>query len=66
MTLYIYSGPQTALTLPDGRECILRTGASIELPADNAAVATLCALGRLSPAPAAPAKTAPTKTTPKE
>lgn len=59
MTLYIYSGPQTALTLPDGRDCVLHPGQTLELPADNAVVATLCALGRLSPAPAESAAITP-------
>uniref|UniRef100_UPI0026192658 hypothetical protein n=1 Tax=Rhodoferax sp. TaxID=50421 RepID=UPI0026192658 len=65
MTPYIDSGPQTALTLPDGRDCVLHPGQTVVLPHDNAAVVTLCALGRLSAAPAAPGKTAakPTATT---
>ncbi|MEW5790032.1 MAG: hypothetical protein ACOY4L_09115 [Pseudomonadota bacterium] len=53
--LYTYTGPLTAMTLPDGREVILTPGTTVELPEDNAAVATLVALSRLTPQPAAPA-----------
>lgn len=66
MTLYTYSGPQTALTLPDGRDCVLRPGQTLALPADNAAVATLRALGRLAEVPAAPAPKTKTTTATKE
>lgn len=58
--LYRYSGPLTALTLPDGREVVLAPGAAVELPEDNQAIATLAALGRLkaepAPKPAKPGK----------
>lgn len=49
---YRYSGPLTALTLPDGQEVILTPGATAELPEDNPAIATLVAMGRLAPQPA--------------
>ncbi|TXF11928.1 hypothetical protein [Pelomicrobium methylotrophicum] len=58
--LYRYTGPLTALTLPGGQEVILTPGATVELPEDNPAIATLVALGRLKPEPAAaPKKSAP-------
>jgi hypothetical protein len=52
---YRYSGPLTALTLPDGQEVILTPGATVELPEDNPAIVTLVALGRLKSVPAKPA-----------
>lgn len=52
MSTYIYSGPPSAATLPDGRDVILMPGASVELPDDNAWVQTLAALGHLVPQPA--------------
>ena len=51
--LYTYTGPLTAMTLPDGREVVLTPGATVDLPEDNPAISTLAALGRLKPAPAA-------------
>lgn len=63
MTTYIYSGPMSAATLPDGREVLLFDGQTVDLPEDNAWVQTLVARGHLAPATAAPApqtrKTAP-------
>ena len=57
--LYRYTGPLTAITLPDGREVLLQPGSTVDLPEDNPVVATLAALGRLAPEPAA---SAPRKT----
>lgn len=62
MTQYVYSGPMSAATLPDGREVVLIDGQTVDLPEDNAWVQTLAARGHLAPAPAAPA---PKKTPPK-
>lgn len=55
MTTYLYSGPMSAATLPDGREVVLIDGQSIDLPEDNAWVQTLAARGHLAPAAPAPA-----------
>jgi hypothetical protein len=55
---YTYSGPDSALALTAAEadaaphEVLLRHGAVVELPADNAAVKTLVAMGHLSPAKA--------------
>lgn len=59
MSTYIYSGPMSAATLPDGREVILMPGQQVELPEDNEWVKTLAALGHIKPAqaPVKPAKT---------
>lgn len=48
MSTYIYSGPPSAATLPDGRDVILMPGQTIELPDDNAWVQTLVSLGHLA------------------
>lgn len=50
--LYRYTGPLTAMTLPDGRELILADGQTVDAPEDNPVIATLAALGRLTPEPA--------------
>lgn len=63
MSIYIYSGPPSAATLPDGRDVILMPGRAIELPDDNAWVQTLAALGNLTKQPE-PGKSAKSK--PKE
>ncbi|WP_019561743.1 hypothetical protein [Caldimonas manganoxidans] len=55
MTTYIYSGPMSAATLPDGREVVLIDSQTVELPEDNAWVQTLVARGHLAPVPTAPA-----------
>jgi hypothetical protein len=62
--LYRYSGPLTALTLPDGRELILADGQTVDAPEDSPVIATLAALGRLKPEPQPKAKTRDTQ--PKE
>lgn len=54
---YIYSGPPSGVTLPDGRETVLHPGQSATLPEDNAWVRTNLALGNLTEAPE-PEKTA--------
>lgn len=51
MSAYIYSGPPSAATLPDGRDVILMPGRTIELPDDNAWVRTMAALGHLAKQP---------------
>jgi hypothetical protein len=54
-TKYTYSGPDSALALAAAEagaaphEVLLRHGAEVALPADNAAVKTLVAMGHLSP-----------------
>lgn len=50
--LYRYTGPLSALTLPDGRDVVLAPGAAVDLPEDNPVVTTLVALGRLAAEPA--------------
>lgn len=61
MKTYLYSGPMSAATLPDGRDVILMPGQAVELPEDNAWVQTLVALGHLAEqsAPRASRKTEP-------
>lgn len=48
---YIYSGPPSGVTLPDGREAVLHPGQGVTLPEDNAWVRTNLALGNLTEAP---------------
>ncbi|MEO1750721.1 hypothetical protein [Thiofaba sp. EF100] len=50
--LYRYTGPLTAMTLPDGRDVVLAPGCAVDLPEDNPVVATFAALGRLAAEPA--------------
>lgn len=65
MTRYIYSGPLSAATLPDGTEVVLFPGSPVDLPA-GPFTEDLAGLGRLAPveepAPADP----PTETKPKK
>lgn len=64
MKTYLYSGPMSAATLPDGRDVVLYPGQTVELPEDNAWVQTLAALGHLVEQPAGsvrPARTAKDK-----
>jgi len=44
---YTYSGPDSGVTLPDGKEIMLFFGAEIELPEDSEYTRTLLALGYL-------------------
>ncbi|BBD77238.1 hypothetical protein [Hydrogenophilus thermoluteolus] len=55
--LYRYTGPLTAMTMPDGREMILADGQTVDAPEDNPVIQTLAALGRLTPEPQPKAKT---------
>lgn len=50
MTLYRYTGPMTALHLPD-RELMLRGGLEAELPDDHPQVRALRAAGHLTEIP---------------
>ncbi|WP_438438897.1 hypothetical protein [Hydrogenophilus thermoluteolus] len=55
--LYRYTGPLTAMTMPDGREMILADGQTVDAPEDNPVIQTLAALARLTPEPLPKAKT---------
>jgi hypothetical protein len=44
---YTYNGPNSGITLSDGKEILLFSGAEIELPEDNEYTKTLLALGYL-------------------
>lgn len=57
MPMYRYTGPLTAMTLPDGRELILADGQVVDAPEDNPVIQTLTALGRLTPEAPQKAKT---------
>lgn len=46
---YRYTGPQTAMTLADGREVLLFDGSIVDLPEEVDVTQTLTALGRLAP-----------------
>lgn len=64
MKTYLYNGPMSAATLPDGRDVVLYPGQTVELPEDNDWVQTLAALGHLVEQPAGsvrPARTAKDK-----
>ncbi len=49
MTTYLYSGPFSGVTLPDGREVLLHDGKEVDLPPDNPWVADLVVRGHLEP-----------------
>lgn len=49
MTTFIYRGPFSGVTLPDGREVLLHDGKTVDLPGDNPWVADLLYLGHLEP-----------------
>lgn len=57
MTRFLYTGPLSAATLPDGAEVVLFPGAEVDLPA-GPLTEDLAGLGRLAPvedpAPAEP------------
>ena len=65
---FIYHGPPSGVTLSDGEEILLHTGAPVRLPEGHEYTRTLLARKLLTPAPtpatAKPAKTStnPTKT----
>ncbi len=68
LTEYEYTGPDSGITLQDratSTDVLLRQGKRVRLPADNAAVKTLVAMGHLkatdAPAEAADKATAPAK-----
>lgn len=44
---YTYNGPNSGVTLPDGKETMLFSGAETELPEDSEYTKTLLALGYL-------------------
>ena len=67
-TNYRYSGPLSGVTLNDGREVMLHTGADISLPADNDYVKALVAQKFLTEIPAeeVPVQDAPKQPAKKE
>jgi len=44
---YLYEGPNSGVTLQDGREVLLWNGREVDLPEDNEYVQKLIALGYL-------------------
>ena len=49
MTTYLYTGPLSSVTLGDGTEVLLHPGHTVQLPDKHPYVATMVALGHLSP-----------------
>lgn len=46
---YLYTGPNSGVTLPGGKEVLLFSGKEVDLPSDNSYVKTLVSLGYLRP-----------------
>ena len=62
---FIYHGPPSGVTLSDGEEILLHTGATVRLPEDHEYTRTLHARKLLTPAPTpVPAKPGKTSTNP--
>jgi len=49
MARYLYVGPNSGVTLQNGKEILLWNGKEVELPEDNEYVKTLLALGYVKP-----------------
>ena len=58
---FIYHGPPSGVTLSDGEEILLHTGAPVRLPEGHEYTRTLLARKLLTPAPNATQTTAPAK-----
>ena len=52
MSLYTYTGPLSAVTLPDGKEVVLFPGSQVDLPDNLPYLDDLNGLGRLASTPA--------------
>lgn len=63
MTTYLYSGPFSGVTLPDGQEKLLHDGKEVDLPSGNSWVADLVFRGHLHSVAAIPGP-APAQTLP--